>query len=180
MNLFVCVDENLNILSLNFFNSHLGALSKIKQLLNNKVLVFDDEFPDYILCTPPSTRVIYDPEVESKMPDFLSPLFATKDKVVGTKKLLYETLRRLEDENIFILGHKVFKEFLPFINDIYQLNVMQKTSPADKFFDVKDDQVWCLAENSEPLFEDGTTFYFSHFRRKREKTSSNQLEDVKM
>lgn len=113
MNLFVCVDERLNILSLNHFKTFEKTIDKIHNLLENKAVVFDNEFLEYISGVPTCSKIVYDENIKSNLPEFLSPLSNTKEKVIGSMKELFEYLRRLEDKNIFIIGHKIFENFSP-------------------------------------------------------------------
>jgi len=178
MNLFVCVDANLNILSLNYFKPFEKTIKTIRKLLENKAVVFDNEFQDYISSVPTCSKIIYDENVKTNLPEFLSPLPSTKETVIGNMKELFEHLKRVEDKNIFIIGHKLFEEFFPFVNDIYQLNLMETVQAKDKFMDIKSNQNWTFVMNSEPIFENETTLYFTHYKRKRVKHESSQLEEI--
>ena len=178
MNLFVCVDENLNILSLNHFKPYKKTMVKIKELLENKAVVFDNEFIDYISNVPSCSKIIYDENIKSNLPEFLLPVLKTKEKVFGNFKDLFDHLKRLEDKNIFIIGHKIFQDFLPFVNDIYQLNILEILPDKDKFMNIKENQNWKLMMNSEPIFENERTIYFTHYKRKRDKLEFSQLEEI--
>ena len=178
MNLFVCVDENLNILSLNHFKPYKNVMENISKLLENKAVVFDNEFLDYISAVPTCSKIIFDENIKSNLPEFLYPLSNMKEKIVGNMEDLFDHLKRLEDKNIFILGHKLFDELFPFVSDIYILNLMGTVENSDKFIDIKSNQNWKFIMYSEPIYENGKTFYFSHFKRKRDKLEYSQLEEM--
>lgn len=180
MNLFVCVDENLNILSLNYFKPFKKTMERITTLLENKAVVFDNEFLDYISAVPICNKTIYDENIQDNLPEFLSPLSSVKEKIVGNIKDLLEHLKRLEDKNIFILGHKLFDYFIPYVDNIYQLNLMEVLPDRDKFVDIKSNQNWKFVMYSEPIYENGKTMYFSHYKRKRDKLEYSQLEQMRI
>lgn len=169
MNLFVCVDEDLNILSLNFFQPFKNTLQEIKTLLKNNVVVCDDEYNDYISLLPICKKIILDEKTQTNLPDFYSPLSSSKEKIVSNQSELFFHLRRLQNNKIYIIGHKLINDFLPIATDVYQLNMLSKTSlPSQKFTDMSTNQHWQFVAYTEPVYENKHTFYFSHYKRKND------------
>ncbi|NCB48198.1 MAG: hypothetical protein EOM55_01005 [Clostridia bacterium] len=180
MNLFVCVDEQLNILSLNYFKPFIKTMESVDKILENKAVIFDNEFMDYISAVPTCCKIIFDENIKSVLPEFLSPLSSVKEKIVSNMEDLLDYLKRLEDKNIFILGHKLFDYFFNYVDNIYQLNIMGVVEGKDKFMDIKSNQNWKFVMYSEPIYENGKTMFFSHYKRKRDKLEYSQLKEMGM
>ncbi len=166
MNLFVCVDENLNILSLNHFKPYKKTMQQIRDLLENKAIVFDNEFLNYVSCVPECTKIIFDENSGPILPEFMRPLSKSKEKLIGEKQELFDYLRRLEDKNIFVIGHKIFKIFLPSVTDIYLLTIMDCVPSSARLIDIRKNAKWQNVNHSDPIFENERVLYFSHYVRK--------------
>ncbi len=181
MNLFVCVDEELSILSLNFFKPFENTLLEIKNLLRNNVVVCDDEYNDYISLLPVCSKIILDEKTQSNLPDFFSPLGTTKEKIVGTQSELFFHLRRLQNKKIYVIGHNLIHDFLPLVTDVYQLNMLSKApTPSQKFTDLSTNQHWKFVAYTEPVYENKRTFYFSHYKRKTDQKAPHNSIDLNL
>lgn len=82
--------------------------------------------------------------------------------------VLEELARRGQMEDAFIAGGEdVYKQFLPYCDEIYVTKLEKKFEGADKFFPNLDAQgIWDLAWESEPHEENGVRYRFTLYKKK--------------
>jgi len=179
MKLLVCVDENQNILSLDLIKKYKNALTEVQKLLQNKVVVCDDSYPDYSQFLPVCNKIVFDENKKTSLPSFLSPLSNSEEKYVSNVKELMYQLNRLNKNHVYVVGTKVIKKLFKDIEHIFQLNVMASVTEGPKLFELKTNPNWELVSYLDPIYDDKTISYFSHYKRKvfkKEKIQNMEID----
>ena len=92
-----------------------------------------------------------------------------KAVVVNSMGALFgELMQRGQMEKAFVAGgEKVYRQFLPYCNEIYVTKLEATYSDADKYFPNLDEQgIWEQVEESERHEENGVGYRFTLYRKK--------------
>ena len=162
MNLIVAVDKNWGIGAKN------GLLYNFKQDMNffkemtmDKVVVMGrntlESFPG---GRPLKNRI--------NICLFDQPGFERENVIVVMNfDELFEKLSYYETDNIFVIGGaSVYKQLLPYCKNAY-ITKIEDAKPAEVFFpNLDENKDWELTKTGDPLYEDGTVFYFCKYENK--------------
>lgn len=92
----------------------------------------------------------------------------TNDRVIicNSVEVTLEKLKKYPSDNIFIIGgESIYKEFLPYCNEIY-LTKIQSKYKANKFFpNIDRDRGWILDSGSEMKEYKGIKYNFNRYIR---------------
>ena len=115
--------------------------------------------------------------VVTSNPNFYSGIY--QDVVFVTMETLKETvLPAIKDrENVFIIGGgKVYKELLPYCEQVYLTKIDQMVLGADTYFPKLSEDEWVVDRRSGKLHEQGVNFEFLVYKRSSKFKPENKCE----
>ena len=158
MNFVLSVNKNWVAKDQNEVNL-IGNLEHLKQLTNNKVVVYNNQF---------LFKKINKNLLKNKICVCFSQNKIEEEKnVVTNLKDLFEFLSFYTSDNIFVLGDVNFiKSLLPYCKKAYITKIDKIAKDDQSFNNLDEDENWELLKTSDPLFEDGIMYYFCEYVNK--------------
>ncbi len=168
MNLIVFIDKEQNILDLNILKDYKECQTYLNNLVQNNSLIFDDksqELENLFLCCK---KIYFDKsKIDLYIPEFLRPIKNKKNYVISYADMFNE-IKGLDEERVFIFGNKFIFSALPYCEKIYliRFNLTCNNKRKKKYFDLLMDSQFELLSGGVPYFTEDEKLNFSIYKNK--------------